>query len=78
MTEVQDCFSTISGYKYFTVLVWAHRAWIHVDVRIHLDDIYFKAACLKNCAERCGGNTLSEAGYHTTSHEHVMCQIVTP
>ena len=41
VTEIQISLCTIIGHENFTVLIWAHRPWVNVDVWIEFLDRNF-------------------------------------
>ena len=59
MAEVKVGFRPVFGHKHFTVLKRAHRARIHVDVRIKLDHRHLESARLQKCRQRSGGDAFT-------------------
>ncbi len=73
MAKVQIGFRAILGDEDFTVLEWAHRAGIDVDVRIEFGDGDFKAAIFKNRRQRRSGNTFPQGRHHAAGDKDEFC-----
>ena len=46
--QIQICFGTVGGHKYFTVLQRTHGAWVDVDIGVELEHGDFQPAGFKN------------------------------
>ena len=55
MTDIEICFGTVCGHKYFTVFEWTHRPRIDIDVRIDFKHTDIFARMFEQCrnARRC-------------------------
>ncbi len=71
VAEVEVGLRAVGGDVDLTVLERAHRAWIDVDVRIHLHDVDLEIAGFENGRQRGGEDALSEGRNHTTGHENI-------
>ena len=47
MAQVQIGFGAVIGDEHFSVLEWAHGAWIHIDIGIQLNHGDFETARLQ-------------------------------
>lgn len=72
MTEVEVRLSAIIGDEYLTMLEWAHRARVNVDVGIKFYGCGLQSSRLKEGADARGGKTLTDGRYDTTSYEDVF------
>ena len=54
------------------VLVRAHRAGVHVDVRVELHEGDLVAVVLEKAADRGGGETFAERRHDAAGHEDVL------
>ena len=52
VAQVQVGLGAIFQHVHFAVLVRAHGAWVHVDVRVELLDRHFQAALFEQPADR--------------------------
>ncbi len=72
VAEVKVGFVAIVGYENFAVLVRAHGARVHVQVRVQLLHEHLVAATLEQQRERCGGDSLTEGTDHAAGNEDVL------
>ena len=72
VTEVEVGLGAVIGDEDLAVLVRAHRARIHVDVRIELQDGDAQAACLEDAADAGGGDALAQRGGHASGHKDIL------
>ncbi len=68
VAEVEVGLGAVVGDEHLAVLERAHRARVHVDVRVELDHRDLEAARLEDRAERGGCNALAQRGNHTAGH----------
>src|SRR5687768_4503567 len=71
--EVEVGFRSVLGHEYFTVLKWAHRAGIHVDIGIQLEHGNLYATSFEDSCERSRGDAFSEGRYNATCHKYILC-----
>ena len=60
VTEVEVRLGAVIGDEHLAVLVRAHRARIHVDVRIELEDRDVEPARLEQATDAGGGDALPQ------------------
>ncbi len=72
VTEVEVRLGAVVGDEHLAVLVRAHRARIHVDVRIELQDGDGEAAGLEEPADAGGGDALAERGGDASGHKDIL------
>ena len=70
MSEVQVGFGAVGGDEHFPVLKRVHGPGIHVDVRVHLQEVDLEAASGQDGSERCGENALSQGRYDAASNKN--------
>ncbi len=70
--EIQVGLGPIVGHVDLAVLIRAHRARIHVDVRVELLKGHAIAVALEQGADRRGGEALAERRHHAAGHEDVF------
>src|SRR3546814_19559822 len=68
-TEVQVCLRPIFGHEHLTMLIWAHRSGVDVQVRIELAHPDSESLRLKQSAESRCGQAFAERGCHATGDE---------
>ena len=73
VAEIEIGFGAVIGDEHLAVLERAHRARIHVDVRVELDHRDLEAPGFENGAQRRGGNAFSQRGNDATSDEYKSC-----
>ncbi len=71
VAEVEVGLRAVGGDVDLTVLERTHRAWIDVDVRIHLHDVDLEIARFENGRQRGREDSLSEGRNHTAGHENI-------
>ena len=69
VAQVQVCFRTVFGDEDFTVLDRAHRARIHIQVRIQLQDRNVVTPGFQQAPKARGHDPLADAGDDTTGDE---------
>ena len=57
VAEVEIGFRAVFGYEHLAMLERAHRAGIHVDIRIQLKHSYIQPARFEDGGNRSGGDT---------------------
>ena len=72
VTEVEVGLGAVVGDEHLAVLVRAHRARIHVDVRIELEDGDVQAASLEESTDAGGGDALAQRGGHASGHKDIL------
>ena len=60
MTEVEIGFRAVVGDEDLAMLIWRHRPWIDVEIRVELAQPDSVTACLQQRAERRRCETLAE------------------
>ena len=68
VAEVEVGLRAVVGDEHLAVLERAHRARVHVDVRVELDHGDLEAARLEDRAQRGGRDALAQRGNHTAGH----------
>ena len=71
--KVQIGLRPVLGHINLAVLVRAHRAGVHIDVRIQFLRRNFQPARFEQPPEGRCGNALAKTGNHTAGHENVLC-----
>ena len=69
VAEVQIGLGAVVGDEDLTVLEGAHRARIHVEVGVELDEGDGEAARFEDGRQRRGGDALAQRGHHTACDE---------
>ncbi len=69
MTKVQIGLGAVFGDEHLTVLDRAHRARIHIQVGIQLEDRDVVPAGFQQSPQACGHDPLADAGDDTTGDE---------
>ena len=69
MPQIQIRFGTVLGDEHFTVLDRTHRAGIHVEVRIQLQDRDVVPPGFQQPSKACSHDPLANAGDHSTGDE---------
>ena len=72
VTEVQVRLGAVVGDEHLAVLVGAHRARIHVDIRIELQDGDPQATRLEDATDAGGGDALAQRGGHASGHKDIL------
>ena len=72
VAEVEVCLTSVLGDVDLAVLVRAHGARVHVDVRVQLLRGHLQPAALEQPAQRSGGDSLAESRYHAAGHKHIF------
>ena len=72
VAQVEIALRAVVGDEHLAVLERTHGARIHVDVRIQLDHRDLETAGFEDCAQRGGGDALSQRGNDATSGEHIL------
>ena len=72
VAEVEVRLGAVVGDEDLAVLVRAHRARIHVDIRIELQDGDPQAARLEQAADAGGGDAFAERGGHASGHKDIL------
>ena len=72
MTEVQVGFCSVFRDENLAVLVRAHRARIHIDIRIQFLRNHLVSFRLQKTPQRCCRNSFSQAGYDAACHKNVF------
>src|SRR5690606_5362679 len=72
VAKVQVGLGSVVGDEHFAVLVWRHRARVHVEVGIELHDGDAGTAVLDQPAKRGRGNALAYGRDHTTGYENIL------
>ena len=72
LAEIEIRLGSIGRDEHLAVLERAHRARIHVDVWIHLDDVDIELSSFEDGPQRGGQNPLTEGRNHTTGDKDKM------
>ncbi len=72
VAEVQVRLGAVIGDEDLAVLVRRHRARIHVDVRVELEDGDGQAAGLEDPSDAGGGDAFAERGGHASGHKDIL------
>ena len=72
VAEVEVRLASVLGDIDFAVLVRAHGARVHIDVRVKLLRGHLQPAALEQPAQRSGGDSLAESRYHAAGHKHIF------
>ena len=76
VAEVEVGLRAVIRHEHLAMLERAHRARVHVEVRVQLDEGDFEAARFEDRGKRCRRDALAEGGHHTAGDEdelgHVM------
>ena len=78
MSEVKVGLCTVIGDVHLTVLIRRHRARIHVEIRVELDDGDAQPARFQEEADGGGGDSLAERGGDATGDEHILRRHLVP
>src|SRR5678815_2150673 len=70
VSQIKIGFSAVIGDIDFTVLVWTHRAWIHIQVGIELEHGHGKAAALEKTSNRSCRQPLAKRRNNSAGHEN--------
>ena len=70
--EIQIGLGAVLGNVHFAMLIGAHGAGIHVDIRIQLLCRDLEAACLEQPPQRGGGDAFSEPGDDAPGHKNIF------
>ena len=70
MAEVEVGLRAVVEHIHLAVLIRAHRAGIHVEIRIELLQRDLEAAIFEQGAERGGGQAFAERTHHTAGDEY--------
>ena len=73
VAQVQVGFRPVLGHKDLAVLIRAHGARVHVDVRVQLLGGHLQAPGFQKPAQGGGGNALAQTGNHTAGHKNILC-----
>lgn len=72
MAQIQICFGAILGNEHLPVLIGAHSAGIHVNIRIQLLSGDLQASGFEQAAKRSRGNTLTQTGHNAAGYKDVF------
>ena len=72
VAEVEVGLGAVVGDEHLAVLVRRHRARVHVDVRVELEDGDAQAARLEEAADAGGGDALAQRGGHASGHKDIL------
>ena len=72
VAEVEVGLGAVVGDEDLAVLVRAHRARIHVDIRIELEDGDLQAARLEDASDAGGGDAFAKRGGHASGHKDIL------
>ena len=72
VAEVKVGFVAVVGHEDFAVLVGAHGARVHVQVRVQLLHEHRVAAALEEERQRCGGDAFTEGTDHAAGNKDVL------
>ena len=72
VTQIQIGLGAVIGDEHLAVLIGAHGARVHVQVRIQLLVGHLQAALLQQTAQRSSGDALAKAGNHAAGDKNVF------
>ncbi len=72
VAKVQIGLRTVICDIYFAVLIRAHGARIHVQIRIAFLECDSETAAFQKTANRRRCNTLAQGGYNTTGYKNIL------
>ena len=72
VAEVEVGLGAVVGDEDLAVLVRRHRARIHVDVRIELEDGDPETSGLEQATDAGGGDAFAERGGHASGHKDIL------
>ena len=72
MPEVKISLRAVSGHKDLSMLEWAHRPRIDVDIGVHLYDAHPVTAALQQYTERRGGDPFSKRRNYPAGDKNIL------
>ena len=72
MAQVQVGLGAVVSHKDLAVLQRAHRAGVHVDIRVQFLACHFQAAGLQQAAQAGGGNALAQPGNDAAGNKNIL------
>ena len=72
VAQVKVGFVAVVGHENFAVLVGAHGARVHIQIRVQLLHEHVVAAALQQESERCRGDALTEGADHAAGDKDVF------
>ena len=69
MAQIQIRFGPVYGDEHFAVLVGAHGARVHIDVRVALNHVDLKPVQLQQLADACAGNAFAQRADHAAGDD---------
>src|SRR5437867_4867990 len=76
MTQVEIGFCAIIQYIDFTMLEWAHRSWIDIEIGIKLLHDHPQSTVFEQCPKRRRGEPFAERTDDPSSHKDVFHPIL--
>ena len=73
MAKVEVGLRPVIGHIDFAMLIWRHRAWIDIQIRVELPDANAVAARLQKGSKRCRHKTFAKRGDHATGDKNEPC-----
>ena len=70
--QIQIRLRAVVGDEHLPVLIGAHGARIHVQIRVKLLVPHPQTALLQQPPQRGGANALSQPGHHAARHENIL------
>jgi hypothetical protein len=69
VTQIEVGLGTVVGHEDLAMLEGRHRARVHVDVRVELDEGNFESSGFEDGSQRRSGDALAKRGHHTAGDE---------
>ena len=75
VSQIQVGFGAVAGDKNLPVLDRAHRAGVHINIRVQFQHVDLQPAGFQNGAQGGGGDALSQRGDNAAGDEDVFCAV---
>ena len=72
MPQIKICFSTILGYKAFSMLIGIECSGINIDIGIKFLNGHFQSSRLQQLCKGGCNNSFSQRGGNTTGYKNVL------
>ena len=73
VAQVQVGLGSVLRHKDLAVLIGAHGAGVHIDVRVQLLGGHLQPTGLQQPAQGSCGDALAQAGDHAAGHKNILC-----
>ena len=75
VAQIQIGFCTIIGNKNLAVLIWAHGAWVNIDIWIKLLNSNLDTTILQQTSQGSSSNALAQRRNYTAGNENILCHV---